>query len=73
MPRKIEPVTDFRLGDFVRFRDPIHARYWFLDPEVVGEVVAIKGHIVTARFGSKTAYSTHFDLVCRAVTVTAAP
>jgi hypothetical protein len=54
------------MGDSVRFRDPIHARYWFLDPEAVGEVVSVKGHIVTARFGTKTATGTHFDLVTRA-------
>jgi hypothetical protein len=62
----VEPVTVFRVGDTVRFHDPIHARYWFLDPEAVGEVVSIKGHVVTARFKGKHAFSTSFDLVTRA-------
>jgi len=61
----VEPVSPLRVGDAVRFRDPIHARYWFLDPEAVGEVVSVKAHLVTARFGSKLATSTAFDLVTR--------
>jgi len=65
MPRRIEPVSDLRVGDTVRFDDPIHARYWFIDPDAVGTVVGVKGHLVTASFGTKTATSTQFNLVCR--------
>lgn len=64
-PPAVEPVTHLRVGDTVRFRDPIHARYWFLDPEACGQVVDIKGHVVTARFKEKHAFSTSFDLVTR--------
>lgn len=63
--RTEEPVTNLRIGDTVRFRDPIHARYWFLDPESVGEVVSIRGNVVTARFKNKHAFSASFDLVTR--------
>jgi hypothetical protein len=66
MPRTVEPVSDLRTGDTVRFDDPIHARYWFIAPDAVGTVVAVKGHLVTASFGAKTATSTQFNLVCRA-------
>jgi hypothetical protein len=60
-----EPVSPFRVGDTVRFRDPIHARYWFLDSEECGVVESIKGHVVTARFSSKHASSSEFMLVVR--------
>ena len=66
MPRRLESVSDLRVGDTVRFDDPIHARYWFIDPDAVGTVVSVKGHLVTASFGTKTATSTQFNLVCRA-------
>ena len=60
-----EHVSPFRVGDTVRFRDPIHARYWFLDPEECGVVESIKGHVVTARFSTKHAFSSEFTLVVR--------
>lgn len=58
-------MSPFRVGDTVRFREPIHAKYWFLDPEECGEVVSVKGHIVTARFKTKHAFSANFALVVR--------
>jgi hypothetical protein len=60
-----EPVSPFRVGDTVRFHDPVHARYWFLAGDACGKVVAVKGHIVTADFGTKHASSTEFELVTR--------
>lgn len=58
-------MTALRVGDFVRFRDPVHARYWFIDPEAVGEVVEVRGNFVVAKFGEKYPTGTAFVLVTR--------
>lgn len=60
-----EPVSFLRVGDTVRFRDPLHARYWSLGPDACGTVVSVKGHLVTANFGDRHATSADFVLVTR--------
>lgn len=68
-------MAKFQKGDTVQFRDPTHAKYWFLK-ENVGTVVETRGSyrsleevMVFAEFGGKRVYGSEasFELLVRAV------
>jgi hypothetical protein len=51
---------DFKIGDRVKFKDPTHARSWFLK-ESEGFIIGITRYgpsepMITARFGARSAH-----------------
>ena len=67
-------MAKFQKGDTVQFRDPTHAKYWFLK-ENVGTVVetqqsyrSLDELMVYANFGGKRVYGSEasFELLARA-------
>ena len=67
-------MAKFQKGDTVQFRDPTHAKYWFLK-ENVGTVVetqqsyrSLDELMVYANFGGKRVYGSEasFELLVRA-------
>lgn len=68
-------MAKFQKGDTIQFRDPIHARYWFLK-ENVGTVVETRQSyrdleelMVFAEFGGKRVYGAEgsFELLVRSL------